>query len=233
MATPQSLFQAYDSVATDSTYLDANLRAVKDRLVRRHRFTLSEDDLRAIAYVQTAFYAAGPDLTYSFPNVGRGGPWGRRMPTYAELMRETDAGGVHRSYLATEENYRALKALQENNLVVPLVGDFGGPKAITMVGQYLRARGAKVTAFYTSNVEQYLFQGGTWSKFCSNVGTLPVDSAGTFIRAVFNFAQFRDTMPFTATGPRSATMLSSIPETIRACNENRIQTYYDVIGMSR
>ena len=34
-----------------------------------------------------------------------------------------------------------------------------------------------MSAFYLSNVEQYLFnQGDDWSRFYSNVGTLPLDS---------------------------------------------------------
>ena len=43
-----------------------------------------------------------------------------------------------------------------------------------------------VSAFYLSNVEQYLGREGTWSQFCSNVATLPLDETSTFIRSVRN-----------------------------------------------
>jgi hypothetical protein len=157
--------------------------------------------------------------------------YGRRMPTYAELMMESDGAGNQRSYLASEDNYRTLRDLERNNLIVPLVGDFAGDKAIRTVGQYVRDHGATVTAFYTSNVEQYLFQSDDWKKFFGNVATLPVDTSSTFIRAVFNFT----TMPSqTGTpGPRSRTMLASIAEQVQAFTEGRIQSYWDVIQTSR
>ena len=144
---------------------------------------------------------------------------------------ESDGAGNQRSYLASEDNYRTLRDLERNNLIVPLVGDFAGDKAIRTVGQYVREHSATVTAFYTSNVEQYLFQSDDWKKFFSNVATLPVDSSSTFIRAVFNF----NTQPSnTGTpGPRSKTMLASIVEQVQAFTEGRIQSYWDVIQTSR
>ena len=69
---------------------------------------------------------------------------------------ETDAAGVEHSYLADEANFQTLRNYEVNNLLVPLVGDFGGNKALRTLGQYLRDHGATVTLFYTSNVEQYL-----------------------------------------------------------------------------
>jgi hypothetical protein len=157
--------------------------------------------------------------------------YGRRMPTYAELMMESDGTGAQRSYLASEDNYRTLRELEKNNLIVPLVGDFAGDKAIRSVGQYVKDHGATVTAFYTSNVEQYLFQSDDWKKFFTNVSSLPVDTSSTFIRAVFNFNTISSQ---TGTpGPRSRTMLASIAEQVAAFNEGRIQSYWDVIQSSR
>jgi hypothetical protein len=73
-------------------------------------------------------------------------------------MTATDGVGHQLSYLASEESYRFLRDLETHNLIVPLTGDFGGPKAIQAVGKYVKDHGAVVTMFYTSNVEQYLFQ---------------------------------------------------------------------------
>jgi hypothetical protein len=157
--------------------------------------------------------------------------YGRRMPTYAELMMESDGTGTQRSYLANEENYRTLRELERNNLIVPLVGDFAGDKAIRAEGHYENHHGPTDTAFYPSNDEQYLFQSDDWKKFFTNVATLPVDTSSTFIRAVFNF----NTPPMqTGTpGPRSRTMLASIAEQVQAFAEGRIQSYWDVIQLSR
>ena len=229
-----ALFQAYANAAPDSQLFARNMAAMKDHLVGKHRFALTSDDLRTIEYVYTAFFAAGPDLTYSFSLPGRGSNmmfYGRRMPTYAELQMENDGQGEQRAYLASEANYRVLRDLERNNLIIPLVGDFAGDKALRSVGKYVRDNGATITAFYTSNVEQYLFQSDDWRRFFSNVATLPVDTSSTFIRAVFNF----NTVP-SATGtpgPRSRTMLASIAEQVRAFADGRLQTYWDVIQTSR
>ena len=157
--------------------------------------------------------------------------YGRCMPMYAELMMENDGNGTQRSYLANEANYRVLRDLEKNNLIVPLVGDFAGDKALRSVGQYVKQHGATVTAFYTSNVEQYLFQSDDWRKFFTNVGTLPLDSSSTFIRAVFNF----NTVPSQSgtPGPRSRTMLAPIAEQVAAFANGDLKSYWDVIQTSR
>jgi len=233
-APSPELFQAFASSVSDSALFVRNMAAVKDQLITKHKFSLTSDDLRTIEYVYTAFFQAGPDLTYSFTMPGRGSSmmfYGRRMPTYAELMMESDGTGSQRSYLANEANYRVLRDLERNNLIVPLVGDFAGDKAIKSVGQYVKEHGGTITAFYTSNVEQYLFQSDDWKKFFTNVGTLPLDGSSTFIRAVFNF----NTPPMqTGTpGPRSRTMLASIAEQVQAFTDGKLVTYWDVIQTSR
>ena len=155
-----ALLQAYLAAPADSILYRKNLAAIRDQLIGRHHFALSGDDLASMTYIYDAFFGGGPDLNYSFSTgrQGRAGYFGRRMPSYAELMSETDALGMHRSYLATEDNYRAIRELEVNNLVVPIVGDFAGDKAVRAIGAYLKQHNATVTAFYTSNVEQYLFQ---------------------------------------------------------------------------
>jgi hypothetical protein len=98
-------------------------------------------------------------------------------------MASTDnVTGAERTYLANEENFSSVKALQQRNLIVPVVGDFAGPKALRAVGAFLKARGATVTAFYISNVESYLRRNGRWHAFCANVAALPLDPQSTFVR---------------------------------------------------
>ena len=99
-------------------------------------------------------------------------------------MTLTDESGTSRGYLAGDENFTTIKDLQEKNLIIPIVGDFSGPKALRAVGKYLKGHNSTVTAFYLSNVEQYL--GGAWSTFCANVASLPLDEKSTFIRASRN-----------------------------------------------
>jgi hypothetical protein len=229
-ATVDALFAAFEIASQDSVSFRKNLTSIKDRLTKVHGFTLSDDDLRAIEYVYTAFYMGGPDLTYNFTQGS--GFRGGRMPSYADVMTATDEAGQKRSYLATEANFRALKKMETDNAIVPLVGDFAGPKAIRTVGQYVRDHGSAVTAFYTSNVEQYLFQSDEdWRRFFGNVATLPVDSTSVFIRAVFNgMGMLRYPAPV---GPRSETLVASIAEQIKAFTAGTLASYYDVIQTSK
>ena len=50
-------------------------------------------------------------------------------------------------------------------------------------GKYLKSIDAKVSAFYLSNVEQYLSQDGKTGAFLANVAALPLDESSTFIRS--------------------------------------------------
>src|SRR5215470_6424766 len=228
-STAEEMFKAYDNVAPNRQLFVQNFQAIKKQLEEQHKFKLSPDDEASIQYVFSSFYAGGPDLTY---NGVAGGGFGRRMPSYAEMMQMTDEEGINRSYLGTEENFRILQDFQKKNLIVPVVGDFAGSKAIRAVAVYLKQHDAFVSAFYVSNVEQYLFQqGDDWSKFYRNVETLPVDATSSFIRSVFN-GQALTYQP-SGFGLRSVSLLSSIPELLKAFNDGEVRTYYDVVTMSK
>jgi len=168
-ASAQQIFSAFASADTSKALFDKNLAAIQELLTRTRKLPLPQRDLDGIATIYGAFYTSGFYV--------------RPSPSYWELMAATDTAGVERGYLATEAGFAWLKDLQARNLVVPVVGDFGGPKAIRAVGQYLKARGGTVGTFYLSNVEQYLYQDGKWDAFCRNVATLPLDQSSTFIRS--------------------------------------------------
>ncbi len=231
-ATAAALFAAYSPVAHDTVMFAATLRDALARLTRTHGIALSADDRRGIAYVLHAFYAQGPDMDYNNMSGSAGGyvRYGRGWrPTYAQLMTEDDGAGVDRGYLASEADYRAVRTLELENRIVPVVGDFAGQKAVRAVGVYLRAQGATVTAFYTSNVEQYLYvQGDDWRRFYANVASLPLDSSSTFIRAVF-----RSGMPSLNVGPGgSITLLSSMQAVVNAFRAGRLGSYAAVVALS-
>jgi len=198
-SSASQLFQAFErSPSVNNAAFTRNLAAINDQLLKMHALPLLQRDREAIADIYRTFYETGFAV--------------RPSPTYDDLMTATDEHGVQRSYLATEENYVFLKDLESRNLVVPVVGDFGGPAAIRAVSKYLKANGATVTAFYLSNVEQYLYQDGKWDKFCQNVATLPLDSASTFIRSESGFGG-----GFRRFGPGFVSSLGQMTTGIKAC----------------
>jgi hypothetical protein len=223
-STVEQLFQAYGRVPPDRKLFEANLKLINDRLVQRHGFKLSDDDEKSVRSIYEAFYAAGPGVTYygfkpPIPDL--------LMPSYQELMTETDGRGVNRSYLANEENFRILRELERNNLVVPLVADFAGPKTIRAVGAYLADRHAAVTTIYVSNVEQYLFQqGDNWRKYYLNLAALPLAPSSTFIRSV-------NRIPPPCPKCVVVTLLCPVANLMRAFTAGAIASYSDVIQMSK
>ena len=178
-ATAAQMFSAFLQAAPSQQLYDQNLKDIRDRLVRTHAFALSSDDAKGIEYVYNAFFTFGPGIQYSSTD-GFGATY---QPTYVDLMLATDGVGRSQGYLSTEERFAYVKDLESRNLVVPVVGNFAGPKAIRAVGAYLKQRDATVTAFYLSNVEQYLRLQRVWNTFCGNVAQLPLDETSTFIRA--------------------------------------------------
>jgi hypothetical protein len=63
--------------------------------------------------------------------------------------------------------------MHRKNLIIPLVGDFTGPKAIRAIARYLKDHNAEVTAFYVSNVEEYIHSPrSVWTAYCGNLAAL-------------------------------------------------------------
>jgi hypothetical protein len=209
------LFAAFAAVPVSKELAGTTLKAVLERLKRTHNFPLSAEDEQGIAATYRTLYTGGPDLRGEFG----GGPW---IPSYAELMRQTDWDGYNHSYLASEENFLVWQEYERKNLIVPIVGDFAGRHAIRAVAHYLKERQAIVTTFYASNVEEYLFKSGSWKGFVENVSTLPVNDRSMFVRAWFTH---------TEAGLR--TLLDSIPGVLNAFASGNLQTYSDVVLRSK
>jgi len=221
-STPAELFEAYRRLRPDADLERQNLQSMKDLLVTKHKFPLRTADLTgdsSIEYVYSTFVDAGPSLNYA--TGGRGA--GVNNPTYEDLMKIDDGEGQTRSFLANEENYRFVRDMEMRNLIIPLVGDFAGPKAIRAVGSYLREHDATVTAFYLSNVEQYLFSDYRSGDFYANVATLPLDSSSTFIRSFSGGGG-----PF-----RFKSALSSMRTLLEEFNAGKVRQYGDVRDLSQ
>jgi hypothetical protein len=190
-APVRTLFQAYSAVAADRTFAEERFKAIMNRLKTGHHFPITAEDETRMRTIYMTFLREGVvSFAASF-----------RSPGYAALMLATDSEGKNWSYLSDKGNYDRVRALQQKNLIVPLVGDFAGPKAIRMTGQYLKEHGAIANVFYISNVEDYIQS--AWPAYAANIASLPIDSSSVFVRWApgtvptlvsirsFNGAQFR------------------------------------------
>jgi hypothetical protein len=198
-STAGEIMRAYLQAPTLSDdVFKANLSAIDEHLTRTRALPLGKDDLDGIDYVYRTFRQFGPAINYTSSITGRAG-YGS-SGTYASIVSTVDRmTGVEHSYLANDTIFGTVKTIESRNLIVPVVGDFAGPKALRAIGAYLKSHGAVVSAFYVSNVEDYLQRNGVWSSFCANVATLPLDASSVFIR------------------PGSGMFLSSMAAETRAC----------------
>lgn len=172
---------------TDRDRYLKNRAEIETHLTKVRGIPLTTEDLASLEYVYNAFFTLGPAINYA--------GYQTRLTTgnvnFAKLSLAADRTGVLRSFLGSEQNFQFIKSLQERNLIVPVEADIAGPRAVRGIGDYVRARGEKVSAFYISNVEQYLYgvsiargtdlNGGS-KNFYANLATLPVDSTSVLIR---------------------------------------------------
>ena len=226
-STATDLMQAYSAVAGDTAIFRRTFDEVRRHLVETNRFALTGEDVETLRYILSAFGTAGTAITYSYGQMGGPGRFGGWMPTLYEMMMEDDGAGVQRSYLATEAGYRYLKDRQERNLIVPVVGDFGGDRALRAVARWLRSKDAVVGVFYASNVEQYLFQDGLQGRFYDNLSTFPTDSASTFIRSASNRGYLMMRNPRS----RMAQITMRIDPMLAAIRSGRVVSYGDLVTL--
>jgi hypothetical protein len=212
-STAVEIFNAFTTAEGNKALYEENLQAVEDLLTKKHGFALSAGDHDGIRWAFGNFYQFGPGINYGSSLsagvppaiVGTTGGAGRGIgTTYADLMTADDGRGENRSYLANEENFAFVKDLEARNLVVPVVGDFGGDVAIRSVARYLKRFDASVSAFYLSNVEQFLEQDNKWLKFCASVSTLILDDTSMFIRSGRGPNRFGGGVQNSSTGPMLA-----------------------------
>lgn len=223
-STVGEIFTAYESVPADRNLFETTLAAVLDHLRATRAFPLDDRDRAWILEVLTAFRDSGPDIMYVY----QGTP--EAHPTYPRLMDMVDSDGINWSYLGSPERYHRVRDLQMRNLIIPVVGDFAGPKALRSIGEYLREHGADVDVFYASNVESYLFTSGVAGAFYENVLAMPVGDTALFVRTFFGSAA-RECAELR---PRMRTpVLSPISEILGAHLDGQITTQCALVGRSR
>jgi hypothetical protein len=190
--------------------------------VERFGVSLSEADLGTIRGIHSMFYDYGLDIRYS--NRSRGGMG--RFPSWRRLLVETDLDGRQRGYLSDESRFRWLKEFQRRNRIIPVVGDLAGSHALAAIGHEIENRGLGMTAFYVSNVEQYLMQGPEFERFAATVSDLPRARDGVLIRSYF---ARRTPIPQRVPGHLSTQLLERLDDFVETWSEGGYFTYLDLV----
>jgi hypothetical protein len=185
--------------------------------------TLSAEDVETIRMFHREFHDLGLEIRYTSKNR----PPRMSYPTLRELILERDRAGAPGSYLASEERWRYVQEMQKTNRVLVVTGDLSGEHALRAIGIFVRERGLKVSAFYTSNVEQYLFQFGTFPDFATNTLTLPFDTNGVIIRSFF--ARGRGHAQAVA-GHMSVQLVQPAAEFVQKINAGGYGSYFELVN---
>ena len=180
-AAPIDRIAAYVDRAPPSAAAASSSRRRIEQQLKGMGMPLSTDDLATITSFHQRFIDAGLDLRFN--STGR--PPQYHYPTYRDLLLETDPLGQQANYLASEERFGFVKSLQARDLVIPVVGDLSGPSAMGAIGRLLAERGERMTVFYASNVEFYLYGQGTFPRFVANLRQIPHTGNSVVIRSVF------------------------------------------------
>ena len=141
---------------------------------------LSAADFDTIARFHHTFTNAGLSLKFE----SRGRPPRDAYPSLRDLLLATDRAGRSWNYLTSERDYQFVRSLEAQDLVVPVIGDLGGAHALAAIADLMRQRSERLSAFYVSNVETYLY-GGKYSQFIKNIDRLPKDARSVIIRSIF------------------------------------------------
>lgn len=185
----------------ESTYAKTHARLL-DRIEGDYKIALSETDKKNLELIHRAFYKGQLDVRFELKEKN-----GRKYPSLRELLGASDPEGKKSGFLASEESFRLIQRMEREDKIVPVVGDFAGDKAMPGVAAYVKGQNLVVSAFYVSNVEQYLFENNVWQKWSRNIAALPIDGESLFIRAYLDQGRKH---PSEMKGHRTATVLQTI-----------------------
>ncbi|HQR34446.1 MAG TPA: hypothetical protein PLK30_17025 [Blastocatellia bacterium] len=219
----RDLVDYFDRTPLDQKMAD-KIKADMHKKIESFGLTLNQRDWETIDEIYQAFYTDCLETRYTI----RDRPTGRFFPAYRDILLEKDLKGKQRNYLASEATFQVIKTMHDQNRIVPATGDISGIKALKSIGDYLKEINEKVSAFYVSNVEFYLFRQDTMSRFVENLKFLPIDSRSLLIRSYFNYAYYTNVHPQTVDNHFSVQLLQSIETLIKGFESGEFSDYYQL-----
>jgi hypothetical protein len=215
-----ALEEAFRDVPANDALRDEGIARTK-AIFERLRVAHSESDDRAIARIHEAFAAHGLAIKYTM--IGSA----HLYPSLGDNFAATDPDSGATSFLGSEESYARVRRLVVENRVLPVVGDFGGTHALRAVAEDMRARGLLLGVFYTSNVEQYLFESRTYGNFVESVRAMPRDDESRIIRVWFDAGRPH---PAQRPGHRTTQLAMSAQGFLARAATKPFHYYWDVVS---
>jgi len=219
----------FENIPADNKTYTENLSSIRKTIQDDFRFPLSSEDQASLEYVYRSFRTAGFNVGYDTGGGRRGRGRGfSRFPNLKDLLAMRDLKGKQGSFLASKDDYEFVCSMQRRNLIIPVVGDFSGKKALAAVGDYLRKRKMTVSVFYVSNVEIVLLDWGSveqFSDFVKNVKKLPTNDRSLLLRSTFSYYGPTVQLP----GYQLCNMLQKVSVFLKEFDQGRYRSYQDLI----
>jgi hypothetical protein len=151
-------------------------------------------------------------------------------PTFRQLLLAADRNGRAASYLAEEEPFQFVRSMEARDLIVPVIGNVAGEKAVKAIGQYATDHHLTISAFYLSNVEQYLLgRDGGFDEYARNVVALPRDSTSVIIRSYFGRLGMVHPLYVPGPGNISTSMIETIDSFAKRYAGGELHGYADLV----
>lgn len=191
------------------------------RQIEGYGITLTPWDRRALFEAHTAFFDGQLELRFELLM-----PTAPRYPTLRQQLAIADPFGARRGFLATESSFRFIKRMHEENRIIPVVGDFGGTKAMPGVAAYLRAESIPLGVLYASNVEEFLFEQRKWDAWKRNVSAFPTDESSVIVRTWMNH---NPRHPLQLPGHRTTTLMQKVSDFNERVGSRRLRNYRELV----
>ena len=213
-----------NGVRPDSAAAQATRKASNEKILK-FGVPLTAHDQEVLERYRAAFVAEG--LETRFSSLGRNNRYD--YPSFGRLLMETDRDGHRVSFVADEKAYQYVRTMELNNKIIPVVGNVAGDKAVRAIGAYATEHGLRVSAFYLSNVEQYLIgRDGGFDEYMKNLKTLPHDSTSVIIRSYFGRGM-QHPLYLPSAGNVSVSMIETMNSFLRAYAAGEITSYASVV----
>ncbi|MCY3713478.1 MAG: hypothetical protein OXH02_09335 [Gemmatimonadetes bacterium] len=180
--TIEALVTYFDRTDGDENLFRRNLERIRAQ-ISTFKVLSGDRDTRRVTELYRSFFERHLDLRWEYRSDG---DRGISFITYRTFLLGQDLEGAYGNFLASDDDYRFIRDMQARNAIIPVTGDFAGSHALRAIGDFVRERGDRISAFYLSNVEYYLQPEGRLDEFAANVRYLPTDGRSVLIRAFVN-----------------------------------------------
>jgi hypothetical protein len=189
--------------------------------IRGYGLDLSPQDFEHLAAIHERFFQRQLELRFELHQRSA-----RVYPTFRSLLGARTADG-RGSFLATDQGFEFVRSLMRRHRVVPVVGNVGATEPLGKIAAELRRQGLGVTAFYISNVEQYLIGTPGYHGWLSRLRELPVEDGGVLIRSYLDQGRRH---PHQKPNQRTTTLVHSMARFLARTERHRYPSYYALVS---